>query len=670
MNLTNLGGRRSALILLLLAGFAPAAVAAPFAAPTAVSVLAPAFDTFTIDALPYTATRPGTYVVEGVLRASSAATGITVAGSGVTIDLAGSTLFGESTGTAGILIDPTSTDVTIRNGSLRGWTQAAIQGVGSTGVRVEGVTLAGNAAGVDLGARADVGDCFAIDNTTFGVRVGEDSKVHGCIVAGNGEDGITSSDLAQTSVRPGVRVAGCVSVSNKRGAVLGFGSSVDDSILRSNEQEGLMTEAGSRVWGSLAADNSNGFSIGVSSSNSNEGFSIATSTARSNDESGLVCGTTASVRNVASCDNSALGLLSKGGSTIFGCTFVENGSSGIADWLFGVGGGTQVVDCVVRSCSLAVPQSAIALYAPCSVIGTTLTRSWGGGIAVFSGVTTDAAATVAQTCVANLEAADSGIRSSAASTTIHSCAVSHVESSGIASGAGISGTGLVEVLAISHSAIAEASGPAIRSTATNTVVTACAMVGSETGVWSEGTSTSLFGSLAALNSSVGFRYQLVGFDFDTTFFEASHCLAADSGDAGFLLDTSLSPESEMRIDSCSASGNGSHGFEVFAYLLEFRNVAAIENGGDGINSLSVYACLVSRATVSLNTDSGLTGSFGVDLQAEELLAAQNDRGISFGVLFSSVLIDNTNSSSLSNPTPVYTSAASLITSNPWANWSF
>src|SRR3954447_7891116 len=81
-----------------------------------------------ITSLPITISTPGSYYLTGNLTATADGTAITIAADNVTIDLNRFTLSGGGTGTRrGIDVPAARKNLCVRNGTLTGWTDYAIQ---------------------------------------------------------------------------------------------------------------------------------------------------------------------------------------------------------------------------------------------------------------------------------------------------------------------------------------------------------------------------------------------------------------------------------------------------------------------------------------------------------------------------------------------------------------
>jgi parallel beta-helix repeat protein len=180
-----------------------------------------------ISALPFTIAQPGSYYLTTNLTGEVGVTnGITIQASGVALDLMGFELRG-GTG-IGVYVPSPRTNVTIRNGSVHGWTFTGILAVNASNSRLEDLRAALNGGG--------------------GMQIGRGSIVRGCQSSHNGGRGI---DVDRDSI-----VSACTAVSN--GAVgIGGGesTSVFDCVAVSNGMHGIQVFAGSTVIGCTASSN-------------------------------------------------------------------------------------------------------------------------------------------------------------------------------------------------------------------------------------------------------------------------------------------------------------------------------------------------------------------------------------------------------------------------------
>ncbi len=149
-----------------------------------------------ISALPAVIDQPGSYLVMANLAGGG--TGITINASDVTIDFQGFTLTGPgaaSPGT-GVSIPAAQSNITLKDGALRGW-RSGVSAASTIYARIEGLTLIGTETGVGtgltLGAHSVVERCN-VSAFTGAAIVASYVTIRGCIIADNGQAGISSAE--------------------------------------------------------------------------------------------------------------------------------------------------------------------------------------------------------------------------------------------------------------------------------------------------------------------------------------------------------------------------------------------------------------------------------------------------------------------------------------------
>ena len=144
-----------------------------------------------INALPYTINKPGFYYLGKDLTTTG--NGITINVDDVTIDLMGFSLVGPGSGSV-IGIDlPARSNVEIRNGTIRGFTDAGILCLtAGENNRVINVRLHDNAIGIHLvGSNHLIQNCNASNNSSRGIWTnGYSSMIIGNVSCNNGSTGI------------------------------------------------------------------------------------------------------------------------------------------------------------------------------------------------------------------------------------------------------------------------------------------------------------------------------------------------------------------------------------------------------------------------------------------------------------------------------------------------
>lgn len=201
---------RRTLSFLALGGAALLAVSVAAARPASSSTFALGGGVTRIESLPFTIDACGRYVVGRCLTGVAGQNGITIAAgvSDVTINLGGFTLAGARGSLDGIHATSFSTNVVVRNGTLRDW----------------------GGDGVDLEAASNtrISDVLSCGNGSRGIVVGDESILDRCLVRDNGGDGICAERCAI--------VTNCVSTLNEgHGIVAGINPNVNSgSVIRSS----------------------------------------------------------------------------------------------------------------------------------------------------------------------------------------------------------------------------------------------------------------------------------------------------------------------------------------------------------------------------------------------------------------------------------------------------
>lgn len=182
-----------------------------------------------ISSLPFNISRPGSYYLTTNLTGAAGQDGISIGASDVTLDLRGFALIGQDgIGGDGINVFTGVTNVSVRNGSVRGW--------GGRGVDAD---TAYNSQLIEIRASQNVGD---------GMSLGRGGIVIGCTATANGQDGIETLGICT--------VSGCSSTLNQGdGITAGTGSTVTGCSASGNGDDGILGAAGCSIRGNTAATN-------------------------------------------------------------------------------------------------------------------------------------------------------------------------------------------------------------------------------------------------------------------------------------------------------------------------------------------------------------------------------------------------------------------------------
>lgn len=220
----------------------------------------------------YRITAPGSYYLTGNVAGVAGKSGIIIDAPSVTLDLCGFELNGGTGGDYGLEILANATSCTIRNGTISGWTAAAIYSF-SQGGRFEGLTLIGNgASGMHSGGDAQILRCTARLNGANGINAGGGSTVSDCIANDNGttpsHHGISTADrclvlrcVANENTGTGIRVnhggrvIDCQASFNNVGIVTYNSGFVSGALCQYNASDGITLGSSSTVRDSHCNDN-------------------------------------------------------------------------------------------------------------------------------------------------------------------------------------------------------------------------------------------------------------------------------------------------------------------------------------------------------------------------------------------------------------------------------
>jgi hypothetical protein len=210
-----------------------------------------------ISSLPFTIEAPGMYYVTRNLSGQADSAGITIASSGVTLDLGGFELRGGIGSLDGIIADGSIDDIVVMNGTIDFW--------GGGGVIFSFPTFAVGSHVHDLEVHGNNGD---------GIRVGDRAIVEGVTSRANGGIGISAS-------RDSVIQRCTVSDNNGDGVHATFNAVITDCTVARNNGDGIYAGQGSTVRGNAVSQSGgDGIEIGVSAiADQNESFLNGTTVA-------------------------------------------------------------------------------------------------------------------------------------------------------------------------------------------------------------------------------------------------------------------------------------------------------------------------------------------------------------------------------------------------------
>jgi parallel beta-helix repeat protein len=185
---TSIGG----LLFTETTGFSQGSLTPPGAPATTMKTLAQIEPRTPISSAPFTVSSPGSYYLTTNLTGAASGSGIIISANNVTVDLNGFALQGVTSSIDGIQLSDTSTNVTVRNGTISGWGGHGVYfgdyGNASQNLVLEHLTVSANANGI-YGANCIVQNCQSSDNSNYGIYVAPGTVSH-CLVQNNSGSGI------------------------------------------------------------------------------------------------------------------------------------------------------------------------------------------------------------------------------------------------------------------------------------------------------------------------------------------------------------------------------------------------------------------------------------------------------------------------------------------------
>lgn len=201
--------------------------------------------------------------------------GFVVAADGVTIDLGGHDLIARgNTGTA-ILVDGSVMGLTVRDGTISGWTGAGIDARSAAGSLFEKLSLHKNGEwGLRTGPGSKVMDVVAHMNVKDGILADADTLVQGCTLTNNGNDGLhlgnhamaidcvaSENYLFGVRVFDGAMVKNCTVSHNNMGISADDGATIEGCVASFNTLIGIRTGKACIVNDNTVKDNETGIMI-------------------------------------------------------------------------------------------------------------------------------------------------------------------------------------------------------------------------------------------------------------------------------------------------------------------------------------------------------------------------------------------------------------------------
>ena len=230
-----------------LSTFAQGSLAPPGAPAPTMKSLAQIEPRTPISSLPYTITNPGSYYVTTNLTGVSGANGITIASGDVTLDLNGFALVGVPGSLHGVFVftNVFYLNLTVRNGTVRGWDGNGVEAFNGENVILEDLTVS-DTGGFGIDAYGGViRDCQVDSSGDTGI-VGDVSEIRHCVVENAGFDGIDAYDS---------QVRDCVVEFNQYGIYAAPGK-VSDCLIETNSFSGILAgSSGCQITGNTCVGN-------------------------------------------------------------------------------------------------------------------------------------------------------------------------------------------------------------------------------------------------------------------------------------------------------------------------------------------------------------------------------------------------------------------------------
>ncbi len=246
-------------------------------------------------------TSPGSYYLTGNVTGVVGKHGIEIVTSGVTLDLMGFDLVGVVDSVRnGIFVSAGFlNNITVRNGSVRGWGRAGVEAVvfAADNCTVLDVCASGNDVGITVGGKGSaLTGCLTYNNTGHGFYVGFGCTMTRCSAIINGTNGFYTSSActitgctaylnAGTGISTGgnCTITGCAAFANSGNGIEAIGgSTITGCAAGSNTGDGIWTNIGSTITGCTAGGNAGTGITAVS------GCTASNCTATSNTLDGIV----------------------------------------------------------------------------------------------------------------------------------------------------------------------------------------------------------------------------------------------------------------------------------------------------------------------------------------------------------------------------------------------
>ncbi len=285
----------------------------------------------------YQISTPGSYYLTGNITGVVNFKGIEITVDDVTIDLNGFELIGVPRARAAIEPFGERANITIENGTIRGWNTRGLDAADDRRMIIRNVRSVDNSStGFSVGNESIVSDCIAQGNGGSGFSLGRRSRVERCISQSNSADGfvglndntleacIASGNTVGFHFSDTASLTGCTSADNTSAGFVVFDRAIiQGCTARNNAFAGYVTSRDAIISDSTAHGNTNeGFRLG-------DGGSARGCTAANNGQHGIVGDEDCAISACTASGNGQHGIKVNAGCTIDGCTVVRNGQNGI-----------------------------------------------------------------------------------------------------------------------------------------------------------------------------------------------------------------------------------------------------------------------------------------------------------------------------------------------------
>ena len=581
-----------------------------------------------ITQLPCTISTPGEYVVARDLSFTPPVLGdaaITIASSNVTVDFRGLEIAsaGATAGT-GILVSGALTNITVRNGRLRGWGTAILMAGGPTGWCVEDmrITTGGFAGPIGTGISV-TGGTGGVIRRIYGVSTSAALTEHGVELAGAGvcrvQDcsmiGWGSDGYGVTTVKDGIALYNCYANANNIGFDLDDDISCYGCVAATNTTSGFEGSDKIACFGCQSIDNGTfGYNITntaflfgcLGQGNTSANYQLTGTdnicmecVATDGGAEGFRTGSRNVMMNCAALNSTSDGFVAVAAvnAVFHNCASSNAGTNGFSN----TSGAFAVTADILQGCNVTAPAAIGITDRACVGLQNCAVNDAGtDGISIGSGSV--------QRCIVNGTATGSTgfIVTAFGDTMFQHC---------IASNVGIAGFSLVSRCALQGCIAQHAQGHGFDGSGGFRVMHRC--IAKDTNVGGAGGAGFLGGSAGSNNlyqeciaqnartggtSDIGFDLVAAG---ATSSLVLNRCVANNCAGDGFDAGTGVGTVLPTFVE-CEAHGNGGDGFALGTDQAQvMKGCVATHNTGTGILNTAGgtpaprrYSCLSTKNTAA------------------------------------------------------------------------